>query len=110
MHDFELERGELKEKCKEMELLGTCHNILPSCSHQLKWARLQEVHSSDPHQPCSEMNNTVCDGVALLVKRNAVFQFSKHVVFIVGLGSGHATGDPFVQVDVVFPLGSNIVK
>ena len=102
LHDSELERGELEEKYKEMELLGTYHNMLPSCSCQLKWARLHEVHSSDPHQPCSEVNNAVCDGLAqLVVKRSAVFQFSKHVVFIVGLGSGHAAGDPFEQVHVV---------
>ena len=101
MHDSELERGELEEKYKEMELLGTYYNMLPSCSHQLKWARLQEVHSSNPHQPCSEVNNTVCDGMALVVKSNAVFQFSKHVVFIVGLGSGHADVDPFGQAHVV---------
>ena len=40
LHDSELERRVLEEKYKEMELLGTCHNILPSSSHQLKRARL----------------------------------------------------------------------
>ena len=101
LHDSELERGQLEEKYKEMELSGVYHNMLPSCSHQLKWARLQEVHSSAPHQPYSEVNNAVCDGVVLVVKRSAVFQFSRHVVFIVGLGSGHAAGDTFGLVHVV---------
>ena len=46
-------------------------------------------------RPCHVQNNAVFDALALVhvVKSNAVFQFSKHVVFIVGLRSGKEGSD-----------------
>ena len=68
-----------------MGLLGTCHNMLPSCAHPLKLAMQSCEKSNHLIQTNYGQNNPVFNGLALAVKSNAVFLFSKHVVFIVDL-------------------------